>query len=83
MEDELEWPLRAWEAVEAEALSIRELRKFYAPVYPGVHAPRGVDLSAVQRAIAAWLWSQRRGIIAGLSVAAMLGTKWIEPRLPP
>lgn len=82
MGDELEWPLRGWEAVEAEALTARQLRRFYTPVYPAVHIPRGAELSAAQRAVAAWLWSRRRGVVAGLSAAAMLGTKWIEPGLP-
>ncbi|GAC1410070.1 MAG: DUF559 domain-containing protein [Mycobacterium sp.] len=41
-----------------------------------------MDLSACERARAAWLWSNRNGVIAGLSAAAMLGAKWIEPGLP-
>ncbi|HKV18018.1 MAG TPA: hypothetical protein VJR50_03225 [Mycobacterium sp.] len=82
MGDELEWPLRGWDAVEAEVLTVRELRRSYTPTYPGVHSLRGAELSAVQRAKAAWLWSRRQGVIAGLSAAAMLGTKWIEPGLP-
>ena len=82
MGDELEWPLRGWEAVEADLLTVRELRRFYTPVYPAVHIPRGAELSAAQRAKAAWLWSSRRGVIAGLSAAAVLGAKWIEPGLP-
>jgi hypothetical protein len=82
MGDELEWPFRGWEAVEAEALTARELRRFYTAAYPAVHIPRGVELSAAQRAVAAWLYSRRRGVIAGLSAAAMLGAKWIEPGLP-
>ncbi len=82
MGEELEWPIRGWEAVDAELLSVRELRRFYVPVYPGVHVPREVELSPAQRARAAWLWSHRRGVLAGLSAAAMLGVKWIEPGLP-
>jgi hypothetical protein len=82
MGDELDWPFRGWDAVEAGALSVRELRQFYAPVYPGVHVPRGVELSAVQQSRAAWLWSRRRGALAGLSASAMLGSNWIEPGLP-
>ena len=82
MGEQLEWPFRGWEAVEAGVLSVRELRRFYVPVYPGVHVPRGVELSAVQRSRAAWLWSGRRGVIAGLSAAATLGAKWIAPGLP-
>ena len=82
MGEELAWPIRGWEAVEADVLSVRELRRFYVPVYPGVHVPRGAELSAVQRSRAAWLWSRRRGVVAGLSAAAMLGAKWIDPGLP-
>ncbi len=82
MGEDVQWPLRGWEAVEAGLLSVRELRKFYIPVYPGVHIPRGVELSAAQRARAAWLWSRRMGVVAGLSAAAMLGAKWIDPGLP-
>ncbi len=82
MGDELQWPIRGWEAVEARALTVRELRRFYTATYPGVHSLRGAELSAVQRAKAAWLWSRRQGTVAGLSAAAMLGAKWIEPGLP-
>ena len=35
-------------------------------------------MSAIQRATAAWLWSSRRGTLAGQSAAVMLGTQWIE-----
>jgi hypothetical protein len=80
--DELPWPIRGREAVDAGLLTVRELRRFYVPVYPDVHVLRGVELSAAQRARAAWLWSRRRGVIADLSAAAMLGCKWIEPGLP-
>lgn len=82
MGEELQRPFRAAEAVGAKAVSVRELRRFYTPVYPGVYAPRGVELSAIERARAAWLWSRRIGTVAGLSAAAMLGTKWVEPGLP-
>lgn len=74
-----DWPFRADEALESGALSFRELRRFHQAIYPGVWAPRGVELSARQRARAAWLWSRRRGVLAGLSASAMLGAKWIEP----
>ena len=75
---EMPWPFRGAEAVAAGALSVRELHRFYQPVYPGVYAPRGVEPSAIQRAVAAWLWSRRRGVVAGLSASAVLGTKWIN-----
>ncbi|MGE2832926.1 endonuclease domain-containing protein [Mycobacterium sp. SMC-4] len=75
----LDWPFRASEALDGGALTFRELRRFHEAVYPGVWVPRGVELSARQRARAAWLWSGRRGVPAGLSAAALHGAKWIGP----
>lgn len=79
---EMSWPLRAAEAVGDGRVSVRELRRFCQPVYPGVYVPRGVELSAIQRARAAWLWSRRRAVVAGLSASAVLGAKWINPGHP-
>ncbi|HEX7321612.1 MAG TPA: hypothetical protein VF299_01575 [Mycobacterium sp.] len=78
----LEWPFRAAEALKAGALTLRELRRFHTAVYPGVWVPRGIELTPPQRAWAAWLWSGRDGVVAGLSAAAVLGAKWIEPGTP-
>lgn len=78
----LAWPFRAAEALTSGALTLRELRRFHAAVYPGVWAPREADWSPQLRARAAWLWSGRRGVCAGLSAAALLGTRWIDAGLP-
>jgi hypothetical protein len=78
----VEWPFRAVEALAEEALTFRELRRFYCGVYPGVWAPRGAELSPRQRSRAAWLWSGRRAVIAGLSAAELLGARWIESGIP-
>lgn len=72
------WPFLAAEALAAESLTLRELRRFHAAVYPGVWVPSCIDISAVDRARAAWLWSRRRGVLTGLSASALLGAKWIE-----
>ncbi|WP_375482528.1 endonuclease domain-containing protein [uncultured Mycobacterium sp.] len=76
---ELPWPFLGSEALAAKAIPERAMRSLYEPVYPGVYVPEGVDLTAGQRAEAAWLWSRRRGIVAGQSAAALLGTKWVDP----
>ncbi|KUI19495.1 hypothetical protein AU192_06675 [Mycobacterium lehmannii] len=81
MED-LDWPFRATEALDAGLLTFRELRQFHTGIYPGVWVPRGAELSAVDRARAAWLWSRRRGVLAGLSASAIHGSKWIESDVP-
>lgn len=76
------WPFLAAEMLEQQALTFRELRRFHEAVYPGVWAPRGVDLTPTDRARAAWLWSGRDAVLAGLSASALYGAKWIDPATP-
>ena len=76
------WPFRATEALAAGAVTPDRLRRDYVSIYPGVWLPREADLTAIHRAHAAWLWSRRRGVLAGLSASAILGAKWIDPGLP-
>jgi hypothetical protein len=45
----IDWPFRADEALETGALTFRELRRFHEGIYPGVWAPRGVNVTAVHR----------------------------------
>jgi hypothetical protein len=78
----VEWPFRAVEALDSGALTFRELRRFHEAIYPGVWMPRGVEPTAVHRARAAWLWSRREAVVAGLSAAAVHGSKWIDDDLP-
>jgi hypothetical protein len=75
---ELAWPFLVPEVLAAKAIPERAMRTLYEPVYPGVYAPWGVELTALQRAEAAWLWSRRRGVVAGNSAAALLGAKWVS-----
>ncbi|MFY9917345.1 MAG: hypothetical protein WAL26_02965 [Mycobacterium sp.] len=79
---ELPWPFVGAEALSTGVISERAMRRHYQPVYPNIYVPRDAELSAHERAQAAWLWSKRRGIVAGLSAAAVLGTKWIDPTEP-
>lgn len=79
---ELPWPFVGTEALANHLLPERTIRTRYEQLYPGVYVPRGVDLSARKRAEAAWLWSKRRGVVAGQSAAAMLGAKWVDGRQP-
>ena len=79
---QLRWPFIGAEALAVGAMPERAMRKQYQPLYPGVYIPRGVEPTARVRAEAAWLWSKRRGVLAGVSAAAMLGSKWISGKLP-
>lgn len=53
------------------------------------HLPRCLSTAAWdvtptlrQRAEAAWLWSQRGGVLSGLTAARPYGTNWIDDSLP-
>ena len=78
---EIGWPFLGPELLAAKVLPERAMRSRYEPIYPGVYAPGGIDLTATQRATAAWLWSRRRGVVAGVSAAALLGAKWVDASL--
>ena len=79
---DLPWPFVGSEALTRRQLPECTLRKSYEQLYPGVYVPRDIEPSARQRAEAAWLWSKRRGVVAGQSAAAMLGAKWVDGRQP-
>ncbi|OBI83004.1 DUF559 domain-containing protein [Mycobacterium sp. E740] len=70
------------EAVAAGRVSRHELKRWYRPVFRGVYAPNGVELSIRDRAIAAWLASRRRGVIAGVAASALHGAPWVDPSQP-
>lgn len=68
----------ASEALDDGLLTFRELRRSHRAVHPAVWVARGADLTQLDRTRAAWLWSGRRGVVAGLSASALHGTKWID-----
>lgn len=70
------------ESVAAGQMTRHALRTRYTAIYPNVYLPNDAELTAAARAEAAWLWSRRRGVIAGRSAAALHGSKWVDPRAP-
>ncbi|MGI9164613.1 MAG: endonuclease domain-containing protein [Mycobacterium sp.] len=63
----------------AQGMSWGELQRQSVRVYRDVYVPAGTEITAAVRAHAAWLWSRRRGIVAGLGAAAVHGSKWVDP----
>lgn len=57
------------------------LQREFTRVYRDVYVPAGIAIDAVIRAQAAWLWSRRRGVVAGLAASALHGSKWVDPAL--
>ena len=66
------------EAVAAGALSGYQLRSRHRAVFPDVYVPRGVDPSLNDRILAAWLWSHRKAVIAGVAASALHGARWVD-----
>jgi hypothetical protein len=75
-------PLIGSEAIATGALTPYQLRSRFKALHPDVYAAIGTELTAAQRAYAAWLWSKRRGVVAGQSASALLGAKWVDHRQP-
>jgi hypothetical protein len=59
-----------------------QLKRWYQTVYRGVYVPKGAELSIRDRAIAAWLASGRRGVVAGVAASALHHTPWVDTRSP-
>ncbi|MGV0871956.1 hypothetical protein ABQF13_07140, partial [Mycolicibacterium sp. XJ879] len=51
------------------------------PIYPGVYAAKG-NPSLHDRAVGAWLWSKRQGVITGVVASALHGAEWVDDRQP-
>ncbi|MCV7282419.1 hypothetical protein H7J88_22560 [Mycolicibacterium flavescens] len=75
-------PFLGSEATAAGRLSPYELRSRFAAVYPNVYLPKGMEITAVTRAEAAWLWTRRQGVVAGQSAAALHGAEYVDASKP-
>ncbi len=70
------------EAVASGVVTPYALRSRFIAIHKDVYLARGVQVSAATRAEAAWLWSQREGVVAGQSAAALHGAKWVDAHRP-
>ncbi|BBZ58312.1 hypothetical protein [Mycolicibacterium phocaicum] len=75
-------PFLGSEARAAGIANRYQLRTRYRQVYRDVYVPRDAELTAADKAEAAWLWSRRRGVAAGLSASALHGSRWIGDHEP-
>lgn len=70
------------EAVAAGRVTRHGLRTRYRPVFRGVYAANDGELTLRDRAIAAWLATRRKGVIAGDVASALHGAAWVDPAQP-
>jgi|SRR4051812_41757426 hypothetical protein len=66
------------EALSAGVLSRGQLRWNYRSILPDVYMSKEARPSLSDRTVAAWLWSRRRAVIAGLTAAALHGVRGID-----
>jgi hypothetical protein len=79
---ESDLPFVGTEAIADGLVTRRTLHSRYKMIHRNVYVPKGQVLTAVTRAVAAWLWSGRNATVAGLSAAALHGVRWIDAELP-
>jgi len=70
------------EALRLGTLTRYRLRTGFRAIHPDVYLPDCAAPSLRTRSVAAWLWSGRRGVLAGLAAAALHGSSWIDDDEP-
>ncbi len=70
------------EAMRSGIVSGYQLRTLYRTVYPDVYVPAFTDPTLRTRTVGAWLWSDKRAVVAGLAAAALHGSRWIDENEP-
>jgi len=59
-----------------------ELKRHYKRLLPDVYVPKPWTPSLRDRTVAAWLWSRRRGVVAGVAASALQGANWVDVTTP-
>ncbi|MCV6966300.1 hypothetical protein BST27_19225 [Mycobacterium intermedium] len=75
-------PFIGSEAVASGQLVKSALRTQYKNLLRDVYVGRNIELTPEVLGAAAWLWSRRRGVVAGLTASAMHGAQWVESSAP-
>jgi hypothetical protein len=75
-------PFVGTEAINDGTLSRGKLRWNFTAIHPRVYVPNEAECTVYTNAIAAWLWTSRRGVIAGRAAAALHGAKWVDASTP-
>lgn len=74
------WPFVGSEALTAGALSWYELGRDHRALLPDVYLDKRMHPTLRQRIVAAWLWSHRQGVVAGVAASALHGADWVDDR---
>ena len=75
-------PIIGTEAMAAGALTRGALRWNYTAIHPNVYLRNDARRDLYINTFAAWLWTGRKGVIAGPAAAALYGVGWIRDTVP-
>ncbi len=70
------------EAISGGNLTRGQLRWNYRRIHRDVYLPKDGTRSLRDNIWAAWLWSGRRGVVAGRAASALHGAKWVDEFCP-
>jgi len=66
------------EALSSGLLTRHTLAVGYVRLFPDVYIRKGADPTLRLRTVGAWLWSRRRGVVAGVAAAALHGAPHVD-----
>jgi hypothetical protein len=78
----MDGPFVGSEALARGALTRFELARWHRRLFPDVYLAVSREPSLRDRTEGAWLWSRRRGVIAGVAAAALHGADWVDGTIP-
>ncbi|CAJ1580404.1 type IV toxin-antitoxin system AbiEi family antitoxin [[Mycobacterium] wendilense] len=70
------------EALARGALTEYQLRRHYRRLLPDVYTAKHTPVTLTDSTVAAWLWSRRKAVIAGLAASAMHGAEYVDDDEP-
>jgi hypothetical protein len=71
-------PFIGSEAIARGTLTKSQLCARYTRLFRDVYVEPDAEVTPALRAKAGWLWAKRQGVVAGLSAAALHGSKWVD-----
>lgn len=75
-------PFVGSEALADGVLNRHELRRYYRSLMPNVYLDKRIAPNLRHRTQAAWLWSHREAVVAGLTASAWHRAKWVGDDVP-
>lgn len=75
-------PFIGSEALAAGMLTKGQLTARHVRLFRDVYLDSRIEVTAIDRARAAWLWSRRQGVVGGFSAAVLHGSDWVDADRP-